>query len=106
MGVYNILLPPTSFCDIDYNQYIETENICSLDVPLECGLWTKTLSDYRKLIDSVQNVINQYQLNCGEPVVINNDGTSINDGGTNTSVNVGERTSYRTTIRGKDSKYN
>lgn len=86
-GCYNILLPPTSFCDIDYSQYIQTANICSLDVPLECGLWSKTLSDHRKLIDSVKNVIEQYQINCGDPIVINNDGT-VENNGSNTAVNI------------------
>ena len=74
-GCYNISLPNTEFCDIDYSQYIQTENVCSLDVPLECGLWSKTLSDHRKLITSIEDVISQYQLNCVETPITNNDGT-------------------------------
>jgi hypothetical protein len=75
-GCYNIFLSRTEFCDIDYSQYIQTQNVCSLDVPLECGLWSKTLSNHRKLITSVQDVISQYQLNCGDQIVTNNDGTT------------------------------
>ena len=65
-GCYNIILTPISDCRIDYDEYIQTENICSLDVPLECGLWTNTLTQYRELIKSVGLVIAEYNINCGE----------------------------------------
>jgi len=75
-GCYTILLSDTEFCDIDYSQYISTTDICSLDVPLECGLWTKTLSDHKKLITSVKKVMQQFQTKCGNTSVTNIDGTS------------------------------
>ena len=63
-GCYNILFPLVESCDINYGEYIQTQSVCSLDVPLECGIWTKTLTDYRNLIDSVNSVITQYSNNC------------------------------------------
>ena len=59
-GCYNLTIPNTDDCNIDYSEYIQTTNVCSLDVPLECGLWTKTLTDYRNLIDAVNDTITQF----------------------------------------------
>jgi len=78
-GCYSI---PTSLfgsCDINYSEYIQTQNICSLDVPLECGLWTNTLSNYRLLIGAIENIISEFNKNCGRPTITNLDGT-ISDG--------------------------
>jgi hypothetical protein len=76
---------PTDDCNIDYSEYIQTTNVCSLDVPLECGLWTKTLTDYRNLIDAVNNTITQFTGYCGEvivnsPVTINRQIPDTSDG--------------------------
>ena len=66
-STYTLVIPPLiDSCDIDYNEYIKTQNVCSLDVPLECGLWTKTLTDYRNLIVAVNTTINQFTEECGE----------------------------------------
>ena len=67
---YTLDIPPLSGCDIDnYTEYVQTDNVCSLNVPLECGLWTKTLTDYRNLIVAVNNTIDQFTTNCGETII-------------------------------------
>ena len=74
-GCYNLTIPNTDDCNIDYSEYVQTTNVCSLDVPLECGLWTKTLTDYRNLIDAVNDTITQFTGDCGNfsvnsPVIV------------------------------------
>ena len=34
-------------------------------MPLECGIWSKLLTDYQRLISAIQIVINQYLADCG-----------------------------------------
>ena len=63
-------------CEINYGEYITTQSICSLQLPLECGLWSKVNSDYQKLQSEIDRVINLYNNNCSnEPV---GGGTSTN----------------------------
>ncbi len=70
-GCFNLTLLYPS-CDIDYNSYINTQNICNLEMPLECGLWSKLLTDYKTLEESIKTIINQYSaLGC--------DGSTIDD---------------------------
>ena len=55
-------------CDIIYNNYITTQNVCSLNMPLECGLWSKLYGDYEKLSSEVTRLIEEYITNianCG-----------------------------------------
>ena len=66
---YSLTIPNSDGCNIIYDEYIQATNVCSLDVPLECGLWTKTLTDYRNLIDAVNNTITQFTGYCGEVIV-------------------------------------
>jgi len=62
-GCFNLtLLFPT--CDIQYNNYITTQSICNLEVPLECGIWSKLLTDYKTLESAIMNVIGQYNSLC------------------------------------------
>jgi hypothetical protein len=63
-----LVFPP---CDIDYTNYITNQNVCSLEFPLECGIWTKILSDYKSLEGAIENIINLYGAQCGdlEPTV-------------------------------------
>ena len=66
-GCFNLtLLFPT--CDIQYNNYITTQSICNLEVPLECGIWSKLLTDYKTLESAIMNVIGQYNSLCAEPL--------------------------------------
>ena len=58
-----LVFPP---CDINYGEYINTQSVCSLEVPLECGLWTKILTDYRVLKDAITGLIEQYNLKCSK----------------------------------------
>jgi len=76
-GCYTLPTPTSSDCNIQYGEYIKTSSVCSLDVPLECGIWTKTLTDYRNLIDSVTSAIVQYSGYCdvGE-IIINSPATT------------------------------
>ena len=55
-------------CDIIYDNYITTQNVCSLNMPLECGLWSKLYGDYEKLSSEVTRLIEEYNTNitnCG-----------------------------------------
>jgi hypothetical protein len=62
-GCFNLtLLFPT--CDIQYNNYITTQSVCNLEVPLECGIWSKLLTDYKTLESAIMNVIGQYNSLC------------------------------------------
>jgi hypothetical protein len=76
-GCYTLPTPVPSECNIQYGEYIKTSSVCSLDVPLECGIWTKTLTDYRNLIDSVNSAIIQYSGLCdvGE-IIVNSPATT------------------------------
>ena len=71
----NMLYPP---CTIDYNSYINTQNICNLEMPLECGVWSKLLTDYKTLVKAIETVINQYLSECGNNVNDNDDITKRN----------------------------
>ena len=66
-------------CDIDYTQYIRTESVCSLDVPLECGFWSSILSDYYGLKNGLENLISQYQSLCSDFDTFTNDLTVYED---------------------------
>ena len=62
-GCFNLeLLYP--ICDINYGNYINTQSICNLKIPLECGIWSKLLTDYKTLENAITNVINQYSSIC------------------------------------------
>jgi len=58
-GCFNLTLLYPS-CDIEYTNYINTQNICNLEMPLECGIWSKLLTDYKTLEESIKTIINQY----------------------------------------------
>ena len=62
-GCFNINLVFPE-CDIDYSNYITTQTVCTIEVPLECGIWTKVLSDYKSLQEAIKNIINQYENTC------------------------------------------
>lgn len=59
------LLPSSCFvldfnlepCDIKYDNYLTTKNVCSLNIPLECGLWSKLYGEYEKLSDEIKRII-------------------------------------------------
>jgi hypothetical protein len=53
-------------CEINYNNYINTQSICNLEIPLECGIWSKLLTDYKTLVTAIETVLNQYSSDCGE----------------------------------------
>ena len=75
-GCFNLTLLYPS-CDIDYNSYINTQNICNLEMPLECGLWSKLLTDYKTLEESIKTIINQYSaLGCDGSTVGGNSNTT------------------------------
>jgi hypothetical protein len=57
----DLLFPP---CDIDYSNYITNQNVCSIEVPLECGIWTKILSDYNSLEGAIETIIDRYSIAC------------------------------------------
>ena len=59
----NMLYP---LCEINYNNYINTQSICNLEIPLECGIWSKLLTDYKTLVTAIETVLNQYSSDCGE----------------------------------------
>jgi hypothetical protein len=48
-------------CDIDYSCYLQTQNVCSLQIPIECGLWTKIYHNYVKLHSEIERNIELYQ---------------------------------------------
>ena len=52
-------------CDIDYKKYITNNNVCSLDLPIECGFWSNILTDYNTLKNGIEGIINQYKSLCG-----------------------------------------
>ena len=65
-GCFDLSLSYPS-CGIDYESYInpqQTQNICNLEVPLECGLWTKLLTDFKTLINAIETIIEQYNDLC------------------------------------------
>ena len=49
-------------CNIDYSCYITTQNVCSLEIPLECGLWTLLSNKYEKLYDELIRNIKEFKL--------------------------------------------
>ena len=53
-------------CEINYNNYINTQSVCNLEIPLECGIWSKLLTDYKTLVTAIETVLNQYSSDCGE----------------------------------------
>jgi hypothetical protein len=57
----NFTLPK---CDINYDEYIRTTNICSLDLPLECGLWSRLLMDYTVLKNNISRILSTYYRVC------------------------------------------
>ena len=59
-----LLFPP---CTINYSTYINTQNVCNLEVPVECGLWTKILSDFESLKNGISNLIGEYNVQCISP---------------------------------------
>ena len=44
-------------CEIKYENYITTQNVCSLQIPLECGLWSKLYGDYEQLSSEISELI-------------------------------------------------
>jgi hypothetical protein len=44
-------------CEIKYEKYITTQNVCSLQIPLECGLWSKLYGDYEQLSSEISELI-------------------------------------------------
>ncbi len=54
-------------CDIDYSSFVKTENVCNLEISVECGLWTKILTDYESLILWVNNIIAKINTDCYSP---------------------------------------
>ena len=59
-----LLFPP---CEINYNGFVNTQNVCNLEVPVECGLWTKILSDFESLKAGITNLITEYNVQCISP---------------------------------------
>ena len=51
--------------------------MCSLNVPLECGMWTNTLTDYRNLLQSINSVITKYSGDCVDGEIIVNSPATI-----------------------------
>ncbi len=56
---FDLTLPE---CDINFDCYIQTQNICSLQIPLQCGLWTKLYHNYITLSNQIRENITQYNL--------------------------------------------
>jgi hypothetical protein len=56
-----------SLCDIDYENYITTQNVCSLQIPLECGLWSLMYGSYEKLYFELRKTLENV-LKCAEAV--------------------------------------
>jgi len=54
-------------CEINYGNYITTQNVCSLQMPLECGLWSKIYSNYEKLNSELRKTLENV-LKCAEAV--------------------------------------
>ena len=77
---FSLNLDSTENCQINYGEYINTQNLCSLDIPLECGLWTKTATDYKILINGIKNIIEEYSVLCDENIDVD-----VNGGNTTSS---------------------
>lgn len=58
--VFNFNVEP---CDILYENYITTTNVCSINAPLECGLWSKLYGDFEKLSSEINRLIELYNSN-------------------------------------------
>ena len=91
---FSLNLDPTENCEINYGEYINTQTVCSLDIPLECGLWTKVATDYKILIAGVRDIIEEYSVLCPDNEIggdidggNNKSSTGGNDDGTNTKIN-------------------
>ncbi len=52
----------SSNCNINYGNYINTQSICNLEVPVECGLWTNILTDLESLKNGISNLISEYNV--------------------------------------------
>jgi hypothetical protein len=57
----------SSNCNINYGNYINTQSICNLEVPVECGLWTNILTDLESLKNGISNLISEYNVQCISP---------------------------------------
>ena len=82
-----------SGCDIDYSCYIQTQSICTLQIPIECGLWTKIYHNYIKLYSEIEKNIelyNNYLVECLKVTPINNSSNII---GAQTTINTTKRNS-------------
>lgn len=53
-------------CEINYSKLIRTNNICALNLPLECGLWTNLYWDYKSRIDAITKLINEFEVKCSQ----------------------------------------